>query len=378
MTLPPAGSPGLMASVDDSGTLPGSTTQDLRVWKFAVDWSTTPNPTATFGIGPSHTPNFTVEVAPFTRPECVRAPAGDCVPQKGGPQTLDVLGDRVMNRLAYRNYGTHEAFTFNHSVKVDVTADLPVRIGVRWYEVRNPHGVGGPPVIRQQGTYAPADPPTNPLWRWMGSAAMDRDGNLAVGYSASGPNDFPSVRYAGRLESDPLNQLPQSEQALPAPYGGPQTQVQGRWGDYSNLTVDPADDCTFWVTNEYLEAADVVLGSWRTRIGAFKFPDCQAPTAVAVTTFSARWAKAGVSLAWRTGNEARIAGFHVWRASGKSWHKVNRTLVAAKKTGSAAGGFAYRLLDRNARRDRHYTYRLQIVDLKGKPSWYGAGSVPVR
>jgi hypothetical protein len=134
------------------------------------------------------------------------------------------------------------------------------------------------PTVYQQSTFAPLDP-MNPLWRFMGSAAMDHSGDIAIGYSASGPNYFPSLHYAGRLATDPLNELTQGEAVLFAGLG-----IQGfplnRWGDYSDLTVDPTDDCTFWYTNEYAAAnptVDVITVDWHTRIGSFKFPQCVPP-----------------------------------------------------------------------------------------------------
>jgi hypothetical protein len=172
-----------------------------------------------------------------------------------------------MFRLAYRSFGSYDSFVLNHSV---TTPDG--RIGIRWYEVRKPSG--GSPAIYQQGTYAPTDATANPLWRWMGSVAQDRRGDIAVGYSASGPNDYPSVRYTGRNAGDPLGQMTQTDQVAYTGTG-PQTEVEGRWGDYSDLTVDPADDCTFWYTQEYLADDVVVIGTWRTRVVSFKFPGCK-------------------------------------------------------------------------------------------------------
>jgi hypothetical protein len=260
---PKAGEPNFFAEVDDPSSVPPTPPDlgfTLRLWKFHVDWA---NPqSSTFGANGA--PSYQIPVAPFVRPQCVYG-YGDCAVQKDGAQGLDVLGDRLMFRLAYRNFGDHEALVLNHSVKVDT------RTGIRWYEVRNPNVS---PAIYQQGTYAPDDPDTNPLWRWMGSAATDKAGDLAIGYSASGPNDYPSLRYTGRAAGDPLGQLTQTEQVLYTGTG-PQTEVEGRWGDYSDLSVDPADDCTFWYTNEYLAEDTVVIGTWRTRIGSFRFPGCK-------------------------------------------------------------------------------------------------------
>jgi hypothetical protein len=154
----------------------------------------------------------------------------------------------------------------NHSVAAGSS------IGVRWYEVRAPNGN---PIVFQQSTFAP-----DATSRFMGSVAMDRVGNLAVGYSASSSSMNPALRYAGRLVGDPANQLTQGEGTLIAG-GGSQTTYGGgalnRWGDYSSMSVDPSDDCTFWYTNEYLATSGVF--NWQTRIGSFKFPSCGVPVA---------------------------------------------------------------------------------------------------
>ena len=261
--LPPAGEPNVFAEADDPSSIPPTGTDagfDLRLWRFHVDWS---NPqSSTFGNNGQ--PSFTLPVAAFVRPQCVYG-YGDCALQKGGPQGLDVLGDRLMFRLAYRNFGDHESLVLNHTVKAGALE------GIRWYEVRNPVNA---PSIYQQGTYAPDDSPTDPLSRWMGSIAMDRLGDIALGFSASGANDFPSIRYTGRAAGDPLGSMTQAEQILYTGQG-PQTEAEGRWGDYSEMSVDPTNDCTFWYTQEYLTSDLVVLGSWATRIGSFRFPGCK-------------------------------------------------------------------------------------------------------
>jgi hypothetical protein len=263
-TLPPAGSPNLFAEVDDPASITPTDGSDgflMRLWKFHVDWA---NP-ASSTFGNNGQPSYALPVAPFVRPQCVYG-YGDCVPQKGGPQGLDVLADRLMFRLSYRNFGSYGSLLLNHTVTADG------RTGIRWYEVRIPKG--GAASIYQQGTYAPTDGPTNPLWRWMGSVAQDKKGDIAAGYSASGPNDYPSVRYTGRTAGDPLGQMTQAEQVAYTG-SGPQTEAEGRWGDYSDMTVDPSNDCTFWYTQEYLGQDTVVLGTWRTRVVSFKFPGCK-------------------------------------------------------------------------------------------------------
>jgi hypothetical protein len=272
---PPAGSPNYFGEIDSQINTPTLGADALRIWKFHVDWTNPAN--STFGINGQ--PNSTLPVSMYTPPQCVYG-NGNCVPQQTSPYQLDVLGDRMMFRFVYRNFGDHESIVFDHSVVVDA------RIGVRWYEVRNP---GGTPTIFQQSTFAPVDQ----LYRWLGSAAMDRQGNLAIGYSTSGPANYPSLAYAGRLATDPPSTLTQGEAQLFAGAGSQNVAFfvppEGRWGDYCSLTVDPTDDCTFWYVNEYFAAgAETDPGApWRTRIGSFKFNQCT-PSALAAATVVSR------------------------------------------------------------------------------------------
>jgi hypothetical protein len=245
--------------VDDNAS--GWPTDRLHVFEFHVDWN---DLTASTFTGPA-----VLDTAPFT---ALCPTTADCIPQPGTAQRLDAIGDRLMNRLQYRNFGDHETLVTNHTVDADGSGHA----GVRWYELRRS---GGAWAIYQQGTYAPDGD-----HRWMGSAAMDRGGNLAVGYSVASAATFPSVRYAGRLATDPLGTLAQSETTLVAG-GGAQTG-SNRWGDYSMLAIDPVDDCTFWYTQEYY--ASTSASGWRSRIGAFRFPSSAcAPTPTATPTATA-------------------------------------------------------------------------------------------
>jgi len=133
---------------------------------------------------------------------------------------------------------------------------------VRWYELRSP---GGTPTVFQQSTFAP-----DSTFRWMGSIAMDKQGNIALGYSVSSATIHPGIRYTGRLATD----APGTMQAEASIIEGTGSQLANlnRWGDYSAMTVDPTDDCTFWYTNEYLKANGTF--NWSTRIASFKFPGC--------------------------------------------------------------------------------------------------------
>jgi hypothetical protein len=207
-------------------------------------------------------------VAPFDSNYPCAPTSRDCLEQPGivnPAQYLDILSyrQRPTYRLQYRNFGEYESLVTNQSVEA-----TPNHAGVRWYEIRNPQD----PVIHQQGTYAPSG-----VHRWMGSVAQDKYGNMAAGYSVvNGTNVFPGIRYAGRLAGDPLGELSQGEAVMQAG-SGVQTTTNSRWGDYTALSVDPKDDCTFYYINEYytLASQQTSPAGWLTRIGAFKFPGCR-------------------------------------------------------------------------------------------------------
>lgn len=241
---PPIGSPNYFMNFGSNS---------LNLWKFHADFATPANATLT---GPTNIP-----VAAFS----AACGGGACIPQPGTRQTLDSLGDRLMYRLAYRRFAAdgHESLVVNHSVKASGNKHSQV-VGVRWYEIRNP---GGAPSVFQQGTYSP-----DATSRWMGSIAMDKAGNMAMGYSASSASVFPSIRYTGRLSGDAAGTMTQAETTLQLG-GGSQLPNLGRWGDYSALSIDPVDDCTFYYTNEYLKSSGTF--NWSTRIASFKFPTCQ-------------------------------------------------------------------------------------------------------
>jgi hypothetical protein len=244
-TPPPTGAPNYLLNFN---------TNSLDLWKFHVDWTTPANTTLT---GPT-----AISVANFA-PACG---GGACIQQpQSSPYvgTLDSLGDRLMYRLAYRNFGDHESLVVNHSINAGN------RVGIRWYELRNtPASALGTPSVFQQGTYAP----DSTEYRWMGSIAMSGTGDIALGYSRSSAasGDYPSVAYTGRLAGDAPGVMTQGETVLKAGQGS--QEFYDRWGDYSSMSVDPTDDCTFWYTGEYLPSTDSF--NWSTRIGSFKLPGC--------------------------------------------------------------------------------------------------------
>jgi hypothetical protein len=185
----------------------------------------------------------------------------NCVPQAGTSSRLDAIGDRLMFRNAYRQFSDgHESLLNNYTVSANSVA------GIRWFELqRTQPGNWG---IFQQSTYQP-----DTTWRWMGSIASDNQGNIALGFSASSSSINPQIRYAGRLTTDPLNTLSGEQHLFDGT--GSQSATSNRWGDYSDITVDPVDDCTFYYTNEYYPTTSSF--NWRTRIGYFRFAECTAP-----------------------------------------------------------------------------------------------------
>lgn len=236
--LPPSGAPDPLVAL-------GATSTTLATWRFHSDFTTPANAT-------------------FTGPTAVTVPSyaeacggGTCIPQSGTTNRLDSLADRLMYRAAYRNFGDHEAIVVTHSVTVGSS------VGIRWYELR---GVTTSPTLFQSGSYAP-----DATYRWMGSAAMDQAGNIAVGYSASSSSIKPQVRITGRLVGDAAGTLTLGETTVIAGAGA-QTSNLTRWGDYSSMSIDPSDDCTFYYSNEYIPANGSF--NWRTRIASFKLSPC--------------------------------------------------------------------------------------------------------
>ncbi len=264
-TPPPAGAPNYVVEFG---------TNSLDLFKFHVDFTTPANSALT---GPTNIP-----VAPFS-PACNGG--GTCIPQSGTRQKLDSLADRLMYRLAYRNFGTHESLVVDHSVTAGTS------VGMRWYELRDP---GGAPTVFQQGTYAP-----DSKYRWMGSIAMDKAGDIAMGYSVSSSTMFPAIAYTGRVPADALGTM-EPENTIQTGSGS-QNGGLNRWGDYSAITVDPVNDCTFWYTNQYQKGTGSF--NWSTKIASFTFPGCVPPA----NDFSISANPTSLSLAANAGGSSTIS-----------------------------------------------------------------------
>ncbi|MCM2258799.1 MAG: hypothetical protein NDJ94_24455, partial [Vicinamibacteria bacterium] len=242
--LPPTGTPNYLLTLGSSGSA-------LRLREFLVDWN--------------QPANSTVSAAKSIAVPAYAEPASEAIPQPGTAQLLDSLGDRLMYRLAYRNFGTHESLVVNHSVTTGG------RTGVRWYELRSPASAS--PTVQQASTFAPDD-----SHRWMGSVAMDRLGNMLMGYSVSAGSAArkPSLFVTGRLVGDAASQMRDEVQVLAGT--GVQTDDRSplsRWGDYSSVSLDPTDDCTFYFTSQYIPSNGTF--NWRTWIASYRYAACMVP-----------------------------------------------------------------------------------------------------
>jgi hypothetical protein len=260
---PKNGAPAPILGSQDDDYVYGAAVDAINVWELDVKWKF--NPEASLVLAAQ------LPTAPFDSAFPCAPTARDCLPQPGivnPAQFLDVQSyrQRLIHRLAYRNMGGYETLVSNQSVEA-----RPGVAGVRWYEVRRTDGVYS---IHQQGTFAPDDG----VHRWMGSAAMDRDGNIAVGYSVvNGVDVYPGIRYTARMADDALGQMTIAESTI-IDGTGVQTTTNSRWGDYTSLNLDPADDCTFWYVNEYYTAEGQASSAagWQTRIASFRIPGCGA------------------------------------------------------------------------------------------------------
>ncbi|MEJ7623393.1 MAG: carboxypeptidase regulatory-like domain-containing protein [Pyrinomonadaceae bacterium] len=196
-------------------------------------------------------------------------------------QNLDAIGDRLMHRLAYRNLGTQaapvNAFIGNFIVNVsgvNPTTAATYQAAPRWFELRGTDSLAGPTglTVYDQGTHAPdAGNGSTGLNRWMSSLAQDHNGRIAVGFSSSSTTQRANITWAGRDTGSPTGALNATEVTFYAAPGA-QTSASGRWGDYSQMSVDPVDDCTFYYTQEVYNV--ISNSQWDSRIGYAKFPAC--------------------------------------------------------------------------------------------------------
>ncbi len=246
-TLPPAGAPNIMMATGGSQLKSELNDDGVYVWQFHVDWTDAARTKVT---GPEK-----IAVAPYHY--LCNGQLSHCVPQPGTDRRLDAQGDKLMARVVYRRVNGAESIVAVHSVNTEAAAG-----GVRWYEFRVDKDRSVK--LHQQGTYAP-----DAFYRWMASPAIDKFGNIGIGYSFGGTPHFPGQRFAGRVPSDPPGVLTLRETIL-ADGAGAQTNTV-RWEDYSQTAVDPQDDCTIWYVGDYYKKDGT---NYSTRIGAFRMPGC--------------------------------------------------------------------------------------------------------
>jgi hypothetical protein len=244
--LPPHGAPNIMMAA--GGTQLKNVFDDdaILVWAFHVDWE---RPSQTKLDGPTR-----ASVAKYHY--LCDGQLSNCVPQPDTDRRLDAQGDKIMQRVVYRNVNGRESIVAVHSVNTRAGGG-----GVRWYEfhVDAKRSVN----LFQQGTYAP-----DRFFRWMASPAIDRAGNIAIGYSFGGASNFPGQRFAARLEGDPPGVLTIHESVL---VEGEAPQSLMRWEDYTQTAMDPVDDCTIWYVGDYIKKG---AATYSTRIGSFRLPGC--------------------------------------------------------------------------------------------------------
>jgi len=239
-TLPPSGAPNFQ--MDEASST------SLNLYKFHVDFVNTNNSTFT---GPTK-----LTVSAYSD----ACSGGACIPQPSPGEILDSLAGRLMYRLPYRNYGDHEAMVACHSIRPSKGS---AQSAARWYEIRNPNSS---PTVFQQGSAQHTS-----ISAWMGSIAMDKVGDIAMGVSGSSSAQKPLIAYVGRVPGDPAGAMESPKIVVSG--GGVQTNSFNRWGDYSSMAIDPSDDCTFWYTQEYYKSTGSF--NFSTHMNSFKFTTCK-------------------------------------------------------------------------------------------------------
>ena len=245
MTPPPAGAPNIVLALGGTQLRNVFSDDGVYVFKYHVDWTTPANSTLT---GPTK-----ITVARYSY--LCNGQLSSCVTQPNTTQRLDSQGDKLMQRAAYRNFGDHQSIVVTHSIAGQAGGGA-----LRWYELRI--NAAGNPYVYQQSSFAP-----DAMYRWMGSAAMDRLGNIAIGYSFGGVPNFPGQRFVGRAASDPLGTMSLAETVIIAGQASQTSTL--RWEDFATTVVDPSDDLTFWYVGNYLKTGSTTPA---TRIASVRVP----------------------------------------------------------------------------------------------------------
>jgi len=303
----------------------------LEIWEFDVDWDTPANSSLN---GP-----ISIEISEFESELCGLT-AFACVPMPGTSTELDPLREPVMQMAQYRNFGSHQ--TIVGSFVTDVAGGSSDIHGVRWFELRN---TGSGWTLYQEGTYSPDN-----VNRWMSSAAMDQSGNMAIGYNVSDAiSVYPGMRYVGRLVTDPAGTMPRGEYSI---IEGDTANGSNRWGDYSQISVDPVDECTFWYTAQHNTGSSF----WKTQIAAFKFEACGCDLPLDVLTVSASVPGDNqVQLNWNDSTQAAISEYQIFRSetSGSGYVLIDTVNDTSPGVGN---GSSYTYVDNTVSAGIEYFY----------------------
>ncbi len=319
---PPVGAPNYFGQIHDNADYGGS--DGFDIYPFSVNWVT---------------PGSSTVTGPIFIGTSVFSQLSSGVPQQGSGTLLDHLSWMTMNRLDYRNFGTHQSMVVCHTVNAGSN-----RAGMRWYEFRN---TGAGWSLFQEGTYAPADG----LHRWMGSVAINAAGDMALGYSVSSTTMFPSIRFTGRYSGDPLGQMTITEETIFAGLGAQSGLT--RWGDYTHMAVDP-NGINFWYVNQYQPSSGSF--NWRSRIANIDYT-----VPVELVSFTANTISDEVELNWRTATETNNQGFEIQRLrKDGEFEQVGYVAGFGTTTEPKSYSFIDTKLDAGS-----YTYRLKQIDFDG-------------
>ncbi len=260
-TTPPAGTPPMVMRMRDDAWSASIPADALEIWTVNIDWATPGNSGLTQIAVLNMNFPFDSELCGYT--------SFSCIDQPSSGTNLDPLREVLMNRIMYRNFGTHESIVCTHVTDVSGSDQA----GIKWYELRRTGGTSGSWSIYQESTYSPDGDS-----RWMPSIGLSASGNIGLAYNVSGASTFPSLRYTGRKECDPLNTMTEVETSLAV---GSSPNGSNRYGDYNAMGVDPIDGETFWFTGMYNTASQ-----WSTRIGAFDIDQCAPNVSFQSSTYS--------------------------------------------------------------------------------------------
>ncbi len=238
--LPPYGSPNYQVFFENTNS--GGFSDMIKMYKLVHDTT-------------AHTLTVTRadSIAPTAFNSYFTGGSEKDISQPGSASSLDALDGTFNFRVPFMTFTGHNSIVLCNTVNTGSGV-----AGIRWYELQQT-AIGQPWTIHQQGTYAPADGAS----RWNGSIAMDQDGNIGLQYTVSSSSIYPSIRYTGRYATDPLGTMTGTETSVVVGTT-PAVNCVNRWGDYSEMTLDPVDNVTFWNTNEYCNA-----GAEASRIFSF-------------------------------------------------------------------------------------------------------------